>query len=99
MNVELSSSLDTAKRSCNRCFSQQNFKPSIADKDIALKSTRKAKDLLVEAFDDLRSKDAPVEQIQKVRAAKTICLDAIDACNECSKASPRIKEILLDLQA
>ena len=97
MNTELRSSIETAKRSCTRCYSHQNFRPNNDDKNIALNSTKKATDLLRNAFDDLRASDAPIEQLRKVKDAKTYCLDAIDACNSCKKDSPKVKEILLKI--
>lgn len=97
MNSEIVSTIDTAKRSCNRCFSQQNFKPSIEDKEIALRTIKKAVELYRDQFDELRKNDASVEEINKSKYSKTLCLDAIDACTNCSKARPRVKEILLDL--
>ena len=97
MDNEINSSLDTAKRSCNRCFSQQNFKPSIENKEIAVKATKNATEVLRNKFDELRKKDAPVEEIESAKAGKTLCLDATDACANCNKERPRIKEILLDI--
>ena len=95
---ELSSTIETAKRSCNRCFSQQNFKPSIEDKEIALRATKTATQLFRNKFDELRKGDAGVEEIELAKSSKTRCLDATDACNKCNKERPRIKEVLLDIQ-
>ena len=97
MNSEIISTLDTTKRSCNRCFSQQNFKPSIEEKQIALNSTKKLIELYRTKFDTLRKNDASVEEIDSAKFAKTKCLDAVDACNGCNKSKPKIKEILINL--
>ncbi len=97
MNQELKSSIETAKRSCTRCYSHQNFRPNNDDKQLALNATKKATNLLRIAFDDLRAQDAPIEQINKVKSAKTLCLDATDACNACKKEKPKLREILLEM--
>jgi len=97
MDSGINSTVDTAKRSCNRCFAQKGFRPNDEDKDIAIKNTKSAAELFRNKFDELRKNDGTVEQINSVKYSKTLCLDAIDACNKCNKERPRIKEILLDL--
>jgi hypothetical protein len=61
-------------------------------------STKKAYDALKIAFEELRAEDVSVDKLEKVRAAKVLCLDATDACNNCDKQRPRIKEILIDIK-
>jgi len=97
MDNGIISTVDTAKRSCNRCFAQKGFRPSNEDKEIALKNTKSAAELYRNKFDELRKNDDTVEKINIVKYSKTLCLDAIDACEKCNKERPRIKEILLDL--
>ena len=97
MDTEVNSTINTAKRSCNRCFSQQNFKPSIEDREIALRATKQATELFRTKFDELRKNDESVESINSAKTAKTICLDAIDACNSCDKSRPKLKEVLINL--
>jgi hypothetical protein len=97
MDSELITTIDIAKRSCNRCFSQQNFKPSIEERGIALSSTKKLTNLFRDKFDELRKNDESVEDINSAKHAKTLCLDAIDACATCNKSRPKIKEILIEL--
>jgi len=97
MDPEISSVLDTSKRSCNRCFSQQSFRPNSEDKAIALRYTKNAAEKFRNKFDELRKNDGSVEQINSAKYSKTLCLDAIDACAGCNKEKPRIKEILLDV--
>ena len=80
------------------CHTYRNIKPSEDQRDMAKAATRKAYDTLREAFDVLRDEDAGLEKLDKVRAAKVLCLDAIDACNTCDKQRPRIKEILVDIK-
>ena len=65
---------------------------------MALTSTQRAYDTLRVAFETLRAEDAELDQLDKVRAAKVLCLDAIDACNSCDKQRPRIKEIFIDIK-
>ena len=97
MNVEINSSLETAKRSCNRCFAQKSFRPNMEDKAIALNSTKNAAEKFRNEFDELRKNDESVERINAAKYSKTLCLDAIDACEGCNKERPRIKEILMDI--
>jgi len=97
MDTEINSTVETAKRSCNRCFAQKGFRPNNDDKALALKNTKSATELFRNKFDELRKNDDTVEKINSVKYSKTLCLDAIDACNNCNKERPRIKEILLDL--
>ena len=97
MDTGIISTIDTAKRSCNRCFAQKSFRPNNEDKEIALKNVKSAAELFRNEFDDLRKMDDSVEKINSAKYSKTLCLDAIDACSKCNKERPRIKEILLDL--
>ena len=61
-------------------------------------STKRAYDSLKDAFETLRQEDAALDKLDKVRAAKVLCLDAIDACDTCDRQRPRIKEILIDVK-
>ena len=65
---------------------------------MATVATKRAYDTLRAAFDTLRAEDADVSKLEKVRAAKVLCLDAMDACDSCDKQRPRIKEILVDIK-
>lgn len=65
---------------------------------MARTSTRRAYDLLKVAFEQMRIKDAPIEQLETIRAAKVLSLDALDACDSCDKQRPRIKEILIEIK-
>lgn len=98
MKSGISSFFDSAKRSCMLCHTYRNLKPSTDQKEMALTSTQKAYDALRVAFDELRAEDAEVEKLDKVRAAKVLCLDAIDACNSCDKQRARVKEIFIDIK-
>jgi hypothetical protein len=98
MKTTLSSYFDSAKRSCMLCHTYRNLKPSVDQKEMALTSAQKAYDALRIAFDELRAEDADVEKLEKVKAAKVLCLDSIDACNSCDKQRPRIKEIFIDIK-
>jgi len=80
------------------CHTYRNFRPSDDQKEMALTSTRKAYDALKIAFEELRAEDISVDKLEKVRAAKVLCLDSIDSCNTCDKQRPRIKEILMDIK-
>ncbi|MFA6268482.1 MAG: hypothetical protein WCW13_03330 [archaeon] len=98
MKTGLTAYFDSAKRNCMLCHTYKNIKPSEDQKEMALTSTKKAYDALREAFDALRVEDAELDKLDKVRAAKVLCLDAIDACGTCDKQRPRIKEILIDIK-
>lgn len=98
MKSGISSYFDSAKRSCMLCHIYRNLKPSVDQKEMALTSTQRAYDALRAAFETLRAEDADVDKLEKVRAAKVFCLDAIDACNSCDKQRPRIKEIFVDIK-
>ena len=98
MKSTISSYFDSAKRSCMLCHTYRNLKPGTDQREMALTSTQKAYDALRIAFDELRAEDAQVDKLDKVRAAKVLCLDAIDACNSCDKQRPRIKEIFIDIK-
>ncbi len=98
MKTGLSGYFDTAKRTCMLCHTYRNIKPSEEQKEMAMASTRKAYDTLKEAFDTLRVEDAGMDKLDKVRAAKVLCLDAMDACGTCDKQRARIREILIDIK-
>ena len=98
MKSAISSYFDSAKRSCMLCHTYRNLKPSTDQKEMAQTSTQKAYDTLRAAFETLRAEDAGVEKLDKVRAAKVLCLDALDACNSCDKQRPRMKEIFIDIK-
>jgi len=98
MKSGLSAFFDSAKRNCLLCHTYRNLKPSVDQKEMALAATQKAYDTLRVAFDTLRAEDAEIDKLDKVRAAKVFCLDAMDACNSCDKQRPRIKEIFIDIK-
>jgi len=98
MKTGLSAYFDSAKRNCMLCHTYRNIKPSEDQKEMAQVATKKAYDTLREAFEVLRVEDADIEKLDKVRAAKVLCLDAIDACQTCDKQRPRMKEIFIDIK-
>lgn len=99
MKTEISNSLDTARRACSRCSSHKTFRPNEEDKEIAIKSVKNAHKLLNEAFDEVRRKDeTTIDQINDLKTAKRICLDAIDACKDCNKEQPKIRQIIMDIK-
>jgi len=65
---------------------------------MAITATQRAYDALKEAFEVLRIEGAEVRRLEKVKAAKVLCLNAIDSCGNCDKQIPRIKEILIDIK-
>jgi predicted nucleotide-binding protein (sugar kinase/HSP70/actin superfamily) len=98
MKSAISSYFDSAKRSCMLCHTYRNLKPSTDQREMAQTSTQKAYDALKVAFETLRAEDAGLDKLDKVRAAKVLCLDALDACNSCDKQRPRMKEIFIDIK-
>lgn len=88
----------TSKRACSRCYAHKTFNPNEDDRDIASKAAKRAHTLLNEAFDEIRKKEETTfEQISDLKIAKSLCLDACDACRICDKSQPRIRQILVDL--
>lgn len=98
MVSELSNAFATAKRNCYLCHAHRRFRETEPQQELARESARKAYDLLKVAFDELRAKDAPGKQLDAVRKAKAITLEALDTCNNCDKERPRMKEILIDVK-
>jgi len=98
MKSGISSYFDTARRNCTLCYTYRNFKPSNEQKDLALTSAKRAYEELRSAFDAMRKENASIEKLGKIKLAKGLCLDAIDACSSCDKERPRIKEILIDIK-
>ncbi len=98
MKSGLSAFFDSAKRSCMLCHTYRNLKPSVDQKEMALTSTQRAYDALRVAFDELRAEDAEIDKLNRVKAAKVLCLDAMDACNACDKQRARIKEIFVNIK-
>jgi hypothetical protein len=98
MKTGISSFFDSAKRNCLLCHTYRNLKPSEDQKAMAQTATKKAYDALRVAFDALRTEDATLDKLETVRAAKVLCLDALDSCDTCDKQRPRIKEILIDIK-
>jgi hypothetical protein len=98
MVSEISNAFLTAKRNCFLCHSYRNFRETEPQREMARTSTRRAYDLLRVAFDEMRTNDAPLQQLDTVRAAKVLSLDALEACDTCDKQRPRIKEILIDVK-
>lgn len=100
MQTDLSDSFAIAKRACGRCFIQRNLNKPSQDKDIAYKATRRAYDTLKLKFDEKRREDATTyEQLETIKKAKQLCLDAMDCCEACDRERPRIKEQLIDIKA
>jgi len=98
MKSEISTCLNSAKRTCVLCHTYRNLKPSMSQKDMATASVQRAYNLLKSAFDEMRKSNAPIRQLDTLRAAKVLCLDSLDACESCDKQRPRIKEILADVK-
>jgi len=98
MKSKISTYFDSAKRSCMLCHTYRNLKPSTDQREMAIIASQRAYDALRVAFDTLRTEDAELDKLDKVRAAKVLCLDALDACQTCDKQRPRIKEIFVDIK-
>ncbi len=98
MASELSTLFSTAKRNCFLCHSYRNFRSTDDQREMARTTTRRAYDLLKVAFEEMRIKDAPLSQLEAIRAAKVLSLDALDSCDTCDKQRPRIKEILIEVK-
>lgn len=99
MNYELGESINSAKRNCNRCYVQKTFKQNDEDKKLAQKACKRTIDLFREEFDlKRRSEETTNKQIEDLKIAKGICLDALEACENCNKNAPRMKNILLELK-
>jgi len=65
---------------------------------MAVLSAKRAYDMLRVAFDTLRASNSPINQLNTIKAAKVLCLDALDSCECCDKQRPRIREILIDIK-
>jgi hypothetical protein len=98
MRSEISQAFASAKRNCVLCHTYKTFRPSDTQKEMAMASTKRAYDLLRDAFDIMRKENAPLTQLDAIRAAKVLALDSMDACGSCDKQRPRIKEILIDVK-
>ncbi|MDD4251057.1 MAG: hypothetical protein PHX27_02590 [Candidatus ainarchaeum sp.] len=93
MKNELTDKIDTAKRACLRCYKQK--KHELEEKEIAKQNIRQAFTILNETYDKKRKDDTITsDQINSLKKAKTLCLDALEACETCSKEKPKIKEML-----
>lgn len=80
------------------CHTYRNLKPNTDQREMALTASQRAYDALRLAFDMLRAEDAELDKLEKVKSAKVLCLDAIDACQTCDKQRPRIKEIFVNIK-
>jgi hypothetical protein len=98
MVSEVSNTIAAAKRNCYLCHAHRRFRETESQKELARTSTRRAYDLLKVAFEELRTKEAPVQQLDAVRSAKALTLEATDACKHCDKERPLIKEILTNVK-
>jgi hypothetical protein len=98
MKPEVKASIESAKRLCNRCYSYKTFKPGADDKDVAKRSCKRAYEFLKEEFNESRKRDVSFEELEATRRAKTLCLDAIDACDACTKERPQMKDTLLKVR-
>ncbi len=99
MNYELVESINTAKRCCNRCYIQKTFKQEKGEKELAQKACKRCIDLFRNEFDvKRRSEEISDEQIQSLKTAKSICLDALESCQNCDRSAPKLKNILLELK-
>lgn len=98
MKSQLTQAFESAKRNCTLCHTYRNLKPSEDHKEMARVATKRAYDSLKDAFAVLRAQDADIDKLEKIRTAKALCLDGLDACTVCDKQRPRIKEILIDIK-
>ncbi len=99
MKSELNDSLDIARRACSRCYAHKTFQPNNEDKESARNAVKRSHSLLKEAFEKKRKSDeTTIEQINTIKEAKLLCLDALDTCDGCDKERPRIKELLSNIK-
>jgi hypothetical protein len=98
MQSQISALLNSAKRNCFLCHTYRTFKPSNEQKEMAYVATQRAYDFLKESFEEYRKNDAPLSQLETIKAAKVLALDALDACDSCDKQRPRIREILIEVK-
>ncbi|MDD3083638.1 MAG: hypothetical protein PHP82_01310 [Candidatus ainarchaeum sp.] len=99
MRSELNDSLDVARRACSRCYAHKTFRPNENDKENSKRAVERARLLLKKAFDEKRlEEETTVEQINALKEAKMLCLDALEACKNCDKERPRIKELLSSIK-
>ncbi len=99
MNHELLDTINIAKRSCNRCYIQKTFKQDKNEKEAAQKACKRVVDLFREEFDMRRRMDETTnQQIENLKIAKSICLDAFDECVHCDRSAPRMKNILMQIK-
>ena len=98
MKTNYQEAIDTAKRACSRCQAHKTFNPNEDEREIAHKAAKRAHTLLNETFNEIRKKEETTyEQIEDLKTAKRLCLDACDECKICDKDQPRIRQILVDL--
>lgn len=98
MRTELISHINSAKRNCTLCHAYRNLKSTTEQEKITKSSTRKAYNLLNNIFEELKSKDADIKQIENAKKAKSLCLDALDACTNCDKQRPYVKEFFINIK-
>lgn len=94
MKSGISSTFEAARRNCNLCFTYRTFRPRDEYKGAAYDACDRAYRELGEKFNEVRKDDASPQKLDAIRDAKALCLKAMDACESCTKESPRIKEIL-----
>lgn len=80
------------------CYTYKVFQPSDDRKKKTLDGLEELADFYRNEFDSLRRQDADYESITNVRENKSLCLDAISACEECSKEVDKVNRLLLKLK-
>ncbi len=99
MQSGVKEAVETAKRACIRCNSHKTFNPNEEDREIAKKACKRAHTELNNTFDEMRREDSTtIEQLNALKEAKRLCLDAMDDCDKCDKDRPRIREKLINIK-
>jgi len=91
--------LETAKRSCNRCYSFKTFRQNDDEKNICQNALKAAKEELARLYNEIRTKEETTsKQLGDLKQGKNLCMDALEACESCDKSNPLVKQILMEIK-
>ena len=86
------------KRKCLLCNGRRYLKPDDGVKNEVRAGLEALREHFRAEFNELRAKDAELEQIDRARENKSICADAIDTCRHCGREEDRVNRLLNKIQ-
>ena len=82
--------IKSAKRNCLFCMGRSRLRDTGQERKLAYSAVERLYKHYIDLFNYLRKEDASLEEINKTKENKYVCLDAMDLCKKCDKSVDQI---------